>query len=49
MLLSRKTVFGPHSYGIFVILFLFLVLVVGLAFRQVGFSSETTVLILGAT
>jgi len=57
MLLSRKTIFCPHSYGIFVILFLFLVLVVGLvfvgavglAFRQVGFSSEITVLILVAT
>jgi len=55
--LSRKTIFCPHSYGIFVILFLFLVLVVGLvfvgavglAFRQVGFSSEITVLILVAT
>jgi uncharacterized membrane protein len=57
MLLSRKTIYCPHSYGIFVILFLFLVLVVGLvfvgavglAFRQVGFSSEITVLILVAT
>jgi len=57
MLLSRKTIFCPHSYGIFVILFLFLVLVVGLvfvgavglAFRQVGFSSQITVLILVAT
>ena len=57
MLLSRKTIYCPHSYGIFVILFLLLVLVVGLvfvgavglAFRQVGFSSEITVLILVAT
>jgi len=57
MLLSRKTIYCPHSYGIFVILFLFLVLVVGLvfvgavglAFRQVGFSSQITVLILVAT
>jgi len=55
--LSRKTIYCPHSYGIFVILFLFLVLVVGLvfvgavglAFRQVGFSSQITVLILVAT
>jgi len=55
--LSRKTIYFPHSYGIFVILFLFLVLVVGLvfvgavglAFRQVGFNSQITVLILVAT
>jgi uncharacterized membrane protein len=57
MLLSGKTIYCPHSYGIFVILFLLLVLVVGLvfvgavglAFRQVGFSSQVTVLILVAT
>ncbi|MGB9778638.1 MAG: DUF1614 domain-containing protein [Candidatus Bathyarchaeia archaeon] len=55
--MSKKTIYCPHSYGVFVILFLFLVLVVGLifvgvvdlAFRQVGFSSQVTVLILAAT
>jgi uncharacterized membrane protein len=56
-LLSRKTIYCLHSYGILVILFLLLVLVVGLlfvgavglAFRQVGFSSQLTTLILVAT
>jgi len=55
--LSRKTIYCPHSYGIFVILFLLLLLVVslifvgavGLAFRQVGFSPQITVLILATT
>ena len=56
-LLSRKTIYCLHSYGILVILFLLLVLVigllfvgvVGLAFRQVGFSPQLTMLILVAT
>ncbi|MEM3581369.1 MAG: DUF1614 domain-containing protein [Candidatus Bathyarchaeia archaeon] len=55
--MSKKTIYCPHTYGIFIILLLFLVLVVGLvfvgavglAFRQVGFSSQVTVLILVAT
>jgi uncharacterized membrane protein len=55
--LSRRTLYCPHSYSIFIILFLLLVLVVGLlfvgavglAFRQVGFSPQLTVLILVAT
>jgi len=55
--LSRKTIYCLHSYGILVILFLLLLLVVGLvfvgavglAFRQVGFSSQVTALILVAT
>ena len=57
MSLSRKTIYCLHSYGILVILFLLLLLVVGLvfvgavglAFRQVGFSSQVTALILVAT
>jgi uncharacterized membrane protein len=56
-LLSRKTIYCLHSYGILVILFLLLVLVigllfvgvVGLAFRHVGFSPQLTMLILVAT
>jgi len=55
--LSRRTVYCPHSYPIFAILFLILVLIVGLlfvgaiglAFRQVGFSSQMAILILVAT
>ncbi|MEM3459452.1 MAG: DUF1614 domain-containing protein [Candidatus Bathyarchaeia archaeon] len=55
--MSKKTIYCPHTYGIFIILLLFLVLVVGLvfvgavglAFRQVGFSSQVTVLILVTT
>ena len=55
--MSRKIIYCPHSYVIFAILFLLLVLVVslvfvgavGLAFRQVGFSSQVTMLILVAT
>lgn len=56
-LLSKRTIYCLHSYGILVILFLLLVLVVGLlfvgvvglAFRQVGFSPQLTMLILIAT
>ncbi len=57
MVLSRRTIYFPHSYGVFALLFLILVLIIGLiffgvvgiAFRQVGFSLQTTVLILVAT
>jgi len=55
--LIRKPIYCLHSYGIFVILLLLLVFVVGLlfvgavgfAFRQVGFSPQVTMLILVAT
>ena len=55
--LSRRTVYCPHSYKIFAILFLLLILIIGLlfvgaigiAFRQVGFSPQMAVLILVAT
>ncbi|MEM2937563.1 MAG: DUF1614 domain-containing protein [Candidatus Bathyarchaeia archaeon] len=55
--MSRRTIYCPHSYAIFAILFLLLVLIasllfvgaVGLAFRHVGFSPQLTVLILVAT
>ncbi|MCS7115213.1 MAG: DUF1614 domain-containing protein [Nitrososphaerota archaeon] len=55
--MGRRTIYCPHSYTIFAILFLLLVLIVsllfvgavGLAFRQVGFSPQLTVLILVAT
>ncbi|MEM3760655.1 MAG: DUF1614 domain-containing protein [Candidatus Bathyarchaeia archaeon] len=55
--MSKRTIYCLHSYGILVILFLLLVLVVGLlfvgvvglAFRQVGFSPQLTMLILIAT
>lgn len=55
--MSRRTIYCPHSYTIFTILFLLLVLIVGLlfvgavglAFRQVGFSPQLTMLILVAT
>ncbi|MEM1539348.1 MAG: DUF1614 domain-containing protein [Candidatus Bathyarchaeia archaeon] len=55
--MSRRIIYCPHSYTVFAILFLLLVLVggllfvgaVGLAFRQVGFSPQLTVLILIAT
>ncbi len=56
-LLSKRTIYCLHSYSILIILFLLLVLVVGLlfvgavglAFRQVGFSPQLTMLILVAT
>lgn len=55
--MSRRTIYWPHSYTIFAILFLILIIVigllfvgaVGLAFRRVGFSSQLTALILVAT
>ncbi|MGB9959878.1 MAG: DUF1614 domain-containing protein [Candidatus Bathyarchaeales archaeon] len=55
--MSRRTIYCPHSYKIFAILFLLLVLIVGLlfvgavglAFRQMGFSSQMAILILVAT
>lgn len=55
--LTKRTIYCPHSYSIFFILFLLLVLVigllfvgtVGLAFRQVGFNPQVTVVILVAT
>ncbi|MEM2439823.1 MAG: DUF1614 domain-containing protein [Candidatus Bathyarchaeia archaeon] len=55
--MSKRTLYCPHSYTIFAILFLILVLivgllfvgVVGLAFRRVGFSPQLTALILVAT
>ncbi|MGB9714302.1 MAG: DUF1614 domain-containing protein [Candidatus Bathyarchaeales archaeon] len=55
--MSKRTIYCLHSYSILIILFLLLVLVVGLlfvgavglAFRQVGFSPQLTMLILVAT
>ncbi|MEM0058557.1 MAG: DUF1614 domain-containing protein [Candidatus Bathyarchaeia archaeon] len=55
--MSRRTIYCPHSYTIFAILFLILIIivsllfvgVVGLAFRRVGFNSQLTALILVAT
>jgi len=55
--LSERTLYCPHSYAIFAVLFLILILIVGLlfvgvaglAFRRVGFSSQLTALILVAT
>ena len=55
--MSRKTIYFPHSYIIFAILLLILIVaaglifvgVIGAAFRDVGFSPAITVLILVAT
>jgi len=55
--MSRKTVYFPHNFLVFAVLFAILILVVGLlfigviglAFRDVGFSTTTTALILIAT
>ncbi len=55
--MSRKTMYFPHSFLVFAVLLLILVVavglifigVVGLAFRDVGFSLTTTVLILVGT
>ncbi|MEM1566237.1 MAG: DUF1614 domain-containing protein [Candidatus Bathyarchaeia archaeon] len=55
--MSERTLYCPHSYAIFAVLFLILILIVGLlfvgvaglAFRRVGFSSQLTALILVAT
>ncbi|MEM3673737.1 MAG: DUF1614 domain-containing protein [Candidatus Bathyarchaeia archaeon] len=55
--MSKRTIYCLHSYNIFVILLLLLVLVIGLLFvgavglavRQVGFSPQLTMLILIAT
>ncbi len=55
--LSRRTVYCPHSYTIFALLFLLLLSIIsllfvgaiGIAFRQVGFSPQITILILVAT
>jgi len=55
--MSRKTVYSPHNFLIFIVLVLILVLVIGLifigvvgaAFEDVGFSPTVTVLILAAT
>jgi uncharacterized membrane protein len=56
-LLSKRTIYCLHGYGVFAILLLLLILViglifvgaVGLAFRQVGFNAQLTALILAAT
>jgi uncharacterized membrane protein len=55
--MNRKTVYFPHSIPVFAFLLLVLVLVmaliflgaIGVAFRDVGFSTTTTALILAAT
>ncbi|MEM3578650.1 MAG: DUF1614 domain-containing protein [Candidatus Bathyarchaeia archaeon] len=55
--MSKRTIYCPHNYTIFAILFLILIVIVGLlfvgvvgfAFRRVGFSSQLTALILVAT
>ena len=55
--MSRRTVYFPHSFSVFAFLLLILVLVmaliflgtIGVAFREVGFSTTTTALILFAT
>ncbi|MCS7124432.1 MAG: DUF1614 domain-containing protein [Candidatus Bathyarchaeota archaeon] len=55
--MSRRTIYCPHSYTFFAVLFLILILiigllfvgVVGLAFRHVGFNPQLTALILVAT
>jgi uncharacterized membrane protein len=55
--MQRKTVYFPHNFWIFAVLFLILIVVIGLifigvvgvAFEEVGFSSTTTILILVST
>jgi uncharacterized membrane protein len=55
--MSRKTMYFPHSFSVFVIFLIILAVAVGLifirvlgaAFEDVGFSSVTTVIILIAT
>lgn len=55
--MSRKTIYSPHNFLVFIVLVLILVLVIGLifigvigaAFEDVGFSPTVTALILVAT
>ena len=55
--MSKLAVYWPYSYNVFLILFLFLVLFIGLVFtgavgfalRQIGFSPQTTATIMIAT